>query len=306
MVLGTRLSLVQGFLRQNNCVVSTANTPNHLNKQRHFQSSRRFLSSMTDSVLEIEQKFAVSPETEKKLMNLGFEKIKDFSMVDWYFDFQGFPLIQRDAWLRFRHLLHGNDPNKDLDKGQWEIKVGKNGINKQPKNGKQQTTAYQEFVGEEAFSIIQRMELDLPNDPKDIVYDEYKELVIPKPMMEMENVLVPFGRIVTKRSTWKRLSIDDESKMSVDLDQTDFGYNVGEVEIVIPTSNDESLEDGQKRIDEAKELIDGLIHQITGPTEIHENGSDRDDGPAKGKLEYFLYHEKPEIYYILRKAGLMP
>eukprot|EP00527_Entomoneis_sp_CCMP2396_P002460 CAMPEP_0198153746 /NCGR_PEP_ID=MMETSP1443-20131203/65571_1 /TAXON_ID=186043 /ORGANISM="Entomoneis sp., Strain CCMP2396" /LENGTH=282 /DNA_ID=CAMNT_0043820191 /DNA_START=176 /DNA_END=1024 /DNA_ORIENTATION=- len=281
---------------------------------------------MPEAVLELEQKFAVTSSTVQRLQQLGFEQIKELSMVDWYFDFAGYPLIQRDTWLRYRHLLlpdDNNNNNSDIEGGQWELKLGQRGMNQQQQTSKEQqkTTVYKELAGEDVFLSIQNMHLSV-SDATDAaartgevaaaIRAEFEGLAIPRPQWKISAPLIPLARIVTHRSSWRKKSsssFDDPSTLSVDLDQTDFGYNVGEAEIVVPMERgqDKLPTESSKVVENAKVLIQDLIDQLTA-TDSHgqESPSIRNAGPAKGKLEYFLYHEKPQIYKVLQEAGLVP
>ena len=88
--------------------------------------------------------------------------------------------------------------------------------------------------------------------------------------------LIPFARIKTTRSSWsKKVNSDNSSnRLNVDIDCTDFGYMVGEVEIVV---------EREKDIIPAKETVAKTIELISG-----------DDEPTKilGKLEFYLIQNR--------------
>ena len=293
---------------------------------------------MSSSVLELEQKFVISPNaTNERLHALGFHPTKDRHMVDWYFDFQSlsYPLVRRDTWLRYRHALDmdddgGDDNHKNrMQQGQWELKRGPQDQGGDSVNAVNDTTVYEEIAGNNALEIVRNMFHSWEDkDPSESpTREEYTARLVreftsavPLPEDTLPG-LIPFARIVTHRSSWKvEESNNDEAfskyaGVSVDLDQTDFGYNVGEVEVVVPTSSnddDNSKDASSSAVRDAKRLIQELIDLLSSapaPGSAGEASSSMDQTEAKavvakGKLEYFLQTQRPEVYSILEEVGL--
>lgn len=268
--------------------------------------SRRFLG-MPAAELELEQKFQVSLETTDCLKELGFEKFKERNMVDWYFDFPKFPLMRRDTWLRYRHLVDS------LHNGQWQLKSGSGN---QKSEQEPTTTIYKEIAGDEALwqvrDLLQENNqvAEEASNPENINLDEgeYEGCTIPIPTIDLPG-LTPFARIVTQRSSWKSASNHFEH-LTVDLDQTNFGYNVGEVEMLVPG---DTREEDYLVLQNAKNKIQALIDQLAICTLARQNqdmlaesvSSTRKVSYTKGKLEYFLEYQKPLIYAIMVDAGLV-
>eukprot|EP00521_Asterionellopsis_glacialis_P013434 CAMPEP_0195307806 /NCGR_PEP_ID=MMETSP0707-20130614/37902_1 /TAXON_ID=33640 /ORGANISM="Asterionellopsis glacialis, Strain CCMP134" /LENGTH=561 /DNA_ID=CAMNT_0040372059 /DNA_START=301 /DNA_END=1987 /DNA_ORIENTATION=- len=111
------------------------------------------------------------------------------------------------------------------------------------------------------------------------------------PPLPVSCALVPFARIETRRSTWYFPETTDNSSepfhdLIVDLDGTNFGHMVGEVEAVVYDEKD---------VPGARERIAKLIAEIT------ENES----AIGVGKLEYYLMKNEPKLYEACLKSGVI-
>ena len=116
--------------------------------------------------------------------------------------------------------------------------------------------------------------------------------------------LVPFARIKTTRSSWKCLDNTNDLAygLSVDIDCTDFGYMVGEVEQVVDNEEDISL---------SKERIGKLIEQIT--TGVDETMDSKRGGAVTtttttttyGKLELFMIRNRQKHFEACLNGGSM-
>jgi len=257
--------------------------------------------------LELEQKFEIHPDTPRLLEDLGFKKVKEFSMADWYFDAfdpqqapqsSSFPLVRRDTWLRYREMLVSN--GQASNKGRWELKLGTAGMNQ--KGAQKKTTAYKEFIGNDAFEALDALDLPIYDNVPTGEDEEYQGLVLPQlPKKAHLGGMAPFARIVTHRSSWKKKresTTDDksvQSQVSVDLDTTDFHYNVGEAEIVVTPTG----EDWEETVAKSSEIIQDWIDKLSN------DGAEASKGPTLGKLEYYLQTQKPDIFAILREANLV-
>jgi hypothetical protein len=233
--------------------------------------------SMTQSpcVLEVETKFAVldGDEIEEKLLNLGMIKENDKTMVDWYFDLPApnWILTPQDCWLRFRETPKGSS---------WQLKRGRN-----HEGG---ATVYEEFEGmdaiEIALSILPKYNdsIDLPITESDC--DSYQVPKFPDP-----SNLVPFARIETRRSSWEPKDKNSPyTGLIVDLDGTDFGYTVGEVETVV--NSEEDVEAARQRVSQFVNFL-APDSAVTG------------DSPAIGKLEYYMVLNRQDQYEACVHSG---
>lgn len=224
------------------------------------------------SHVEIEQKFVTTDDgtIETRLVELGLTKQEEIVMVDWYFDTMEPILTPRDLWLRHRETK---------GKSVWQLKKG----------GKHTggTTVYQEIEGVEAVkvaieSIPSTTGPDSLAKPEKLSFPLFDGHKVPE--LPIACPLVPFARIHTTRSSW--LFGSSNKKMSVDLDRTEHGYTVGEVETVV--------EDDSK-IDEGTEEVKAFLRQLL-PGNVP-------DTPAVGKLENYLMTHRPEHYEACIRGG---
>jgi hypothetical protein len=239
-------------------------------------SSRRGIVTRPMS-LEVEQKFQISNPTdlESKLKELGFTSKGFTTIVDWYFDNNKNDLTTRDCWLRYR---------EKGSKGQWELKKGR---------GDQGTTVYEELEGEQAYltaSSILEGAVALESTERASHHPSTLEgFPVPEIPLPRSYGLYPFCRLETKRSSWITDAHDSPyAGLSVDLDSTNTGHTVGEVEIVCDESE----------VEISKKRVRTLIMELTG-----NDGSDTNT--AVGKLEHFLLNNRPEHYAACLEAGVL-
>ena len=236
---------------------------------------RNFSSRQKMSLLEVEEKFQLlsdSGDLESRLKNLGFVEKGTFKFVDWYYDTEKNTLTVQDCWLRFR---------EKSGKGSWELKLGR--------GGQTSSTVYEEFIGEDAISTA----LSYTSETAQAEYsNDFEGFEVPKLPVSEEHGLLPFCRVETTRSSWMvDPNVDGViySGLGVDLDVTNTGHAVGEVEILVET---------EEEVSEAKARVKALISKLT------EN-SGSDDGPALGKIEHYLMNYRPEHYDQCVKAGVI-
>lgn len=244
-------------------------------------------------VIEVEEKFVLTEETndmvESKLQELGLAQKGDaIVMVDWYYDLETPTLALSDDWLRYR----------DTPKGaRWELKQGlpvDDGATDSYSTG----TVYAEFAGDTAVQRALDLLEYLPTVPKregvSVLTLDYAGHNLPQlPGSSAASGLVPFARIETTRSSWmySATDIDTMPPLAVDLDRTDFGYRVGEVEIVVADRQD---------VVAARQEIATFLRQLIPSS----NGNGGNSQPP-GKLELYLMNRRPDIYHACVKAGSM-
>nr|XP_045009963.1 thiamine-triphosphatase isoform X2 [Jaculus jaculus] len=162
--------------------------------------------NMAQGCIEVERKFVPGPGTEEKLKELGGTLEHQVTFRDTYYDTSELSLMRSDHWLRQR------------ESSGWELKCpGASGV-----SGPH--TEYMELTSESA--IVARLSELLGTEGLGAA--------------GVAAVLGPLGlqevaSFVTNRSTWKLvLSGTDEQEptLRVDLDTADFGYAVGEVEVL--------------------------------------------------------------------------
>lgn len=247
-----------------------------IHRQRTI-SLRRGLTIRPMSI-EVEQKFQLSETSnlESKLTSLGFVSKGTSNIVDWYFDNDENYLSTRDVWLRYRE--------KAGDCGQWEIKEGR---------GDQGTTVYEEIQGDQACLLAISLLKEGGFSPLEGGINRLPETFEGFPVPTMPNVesfeLRPFCRLETKRSSWWTDSLDSPYVgLSVDLDATNTGHTVGEVETICDESE----------IEIGKQKVQRLISALIGKEVC-------DIQPAIGKLEHYLLKNRPEHYAACVATGVL-
>ena len=300
-------------------------------------------SSAGTSMFEVEQKFQLMNDNDgdnggdidsttnqriqQRLKELHFVPKKTIKFVDWYFDTNDNILsTQYDCWLRYRGLLKKEDEKGEDDvivKGSWQLKKGQN-------DATSKTTVYQEIEGDEAVVASISVLIDNTKIIEGGVRDDDNNNVsgtnspttfdgyeipklpldkLPNDQVKVGNLLIPFCRIVTTRSSWAFNGGDDGHDdtdfygLDVDLDMTNSGYCVGEVEAVVEKEEDIPI---------AKERIQNLINEITQESNNDDNNSssekekkkDKDSIPL-GKLEHFLVNNRPDHYKACIESGSM-
>lgn len=234
-----------------------------------------FCIRMTASAaLEVEQKFSwkQSDDLEDRLRQMGFQNKASKTIVDWYYDTPNYVLVRQDCWLRCRTVG---------SQAMWELKVG----NRDHEGSN--TTVYMEVEGMEAvFDAVSRR---VDNDCDESVDETVGEVDgFPSPDVPNQagtSNLRPFARIAASRSSWS-VTTGPYERLSVDLDTTDSGYAVGEVEALVQNPDD---------IAEVKGLIRSFLDELHLQTE----------NPPMGKLETYIFERRPELYALCRDLGHM-
>lgn len=228
----------------------------------------------SSAVLEVEEKFALGSLTkvEDRLEELGFNNVSRKSFVDWYFDTESGSLLSRDNWMRYREV--------ENSKGQWQLKSGANAGDSDFKS-----TVYSEIEGDDALHVIKQIFDKNSFNSRECeplfhaTFDNHHPPAIPSLMDGYE--LLPFARIATTRSSWQSGGTGSLFiGLSVDLDTTDFGYSVGEVEAVVKA---------EEEVEAARELITTLVSRINEESTTKEP-------PAVGKLEFYLERNQLKLY----------
>ncbi len=153
-------------------------------------------------MIEVEKKFALSPEDEKRLTD-GAEFLKEKTFTDVYYDTPDYALTRKDWWLRSRD-------------GRLELKISKN-------NGKIEERSvdhYEEIGNDEEIKRVLGL-----NDEEDL--DRALK----------SRHIVPCGSVTTRRRKFKK------GDFLIDLDETDFGYAIAEIELMVPEGNAKDAED---------------------------------------------------------------
>ena len=287
------------------------------------------MTSSSSKELEVEEKFVIgnnAKQLQSRLMELGFvSKGEDTVFVDWYYDNQDCTLSTQDCWIRYRELIADEkEEGNNSRKGQWQTKLSRH-----PPSGSSMTengaapsqsmaTVYEETGGEEAVRVAlsvlsssspEKFRIDQSRGQK---FSKTKKIDgYPIPLLPIEENndnnsdygLEPFCRLETTRSSWILPPNDSNSNkhkyygLHVDLNITNTGHNVGEVETVVSQDHE---------IDIAKRRIQKLVLELT-KSKDDENDKDEETSTkqavAIGKLEHYLIHNRPEHYAKCVEAG---
>ena len=182
-------------------------------------------------VIEVERKFVLGKDSDAKLQGQGAKLSKECSFTDVYYDTTDYRLTTSDHWLRKR------------DK-QWQLKCPP-----EVRRGDERSTQYAEYDKEE--TILKALQVILDKESPSATSppvsaastsgcSNLQGLVQKAPLSE-------FAQYTTHRKTYV---LDG---FTIDLDLTDFGFQVGEIEVVVA---DES------RITEALCQIDELAVKL--------------------------------------------
>ncbi|XP_028748107.1 thiamine-triphosphatase isoform X4 [Peromyscus leucopus] len=164
--------------------------------------------NMAQGLIEVERKFVPGPDTEERLQELGGILEHRVTFRDTYYDTSELSLMRSDHWLRQR------------EGSGWELKCpGGAGISG-PHNEYVELTSESAIVAQ-LFELLGTGELEAAGVPA---------VLGPLKLQEVAS-------FITTRSSWK-LALSgaheqEEPLLRVDLDSTDFGYAVGEVEAMV-------------------------------------------------------------------------
>lgn len=245
--------------------------------------------------LEVEQKFTLTDwhlglaDLQDRLSKAGFQATDEIEIVDWYFDTADYQLCTCDCWLRYREALSG---------GQWELKRRPQQLS-EPSEERESSAVYEEIEGLKAFdsavSLVQPLSY---STTKPEYLKEYEDFAVP-PLPSAEASFLPFARIYTRRFSWRHIKGADSAfwdrfaALSIDIDCTDYGYTVGEVELVAAKIDD---------VPPAQSLIRDFLKEMLGAESFTSSNSGE---RVEGKLECYLRRYRPELYQLLVDRGLM-
>ncbi|XP_029313687.1 thiamine-triphosphatase isoform X2 [Cottoperca gobio] len=211
--------------------------------------------------VEVERKFLCNADTLKTLQEIGAVCLGQRQFCDQYFDTPKFDLTLRDMWLRKR-------------KGCWELKCPTTSNGTEERSGEQSKAAalcsrYKEITN------LPEIQLRVKEVIKDVCADRETEM---SPSQEDESWLSKINLVCFAEFTTVRRSFTlEEEGVQVDLDQADFGYHVGEIEVLLPEGGD--LQSALEKIERTAGKLG-----LTG------------DQRVEGKMHVYLKSNHPEHY----------
>ncbi|XP_038581280.1 thiamine-triphosphatase isoform X4 [Micropterus salmoides] len=209
--------------------------------------------------VEVERKFFCSADILKTLEEIGV-CVGQLQFRDQYFDTPKFDLTLRDVWLRKR-------------KGCWELKCPAT-VNVTEGTGGERSkaqaalcTRYKEITN------LPEIQLRVKEVIKDICADRETNSSQEDESWLSKMNLVCFAEFTTVRRSFTL----EEEGVQIDLDQADFGYHVGEIEVLVPEGGD---------VQSALEKIERTARKLglTG------------DQRVEGKMTVYLKMNHPEHY----------
>ncbi|XP_070708774.1 thiamine-triphosphatase isoform X2 [Pempheris klunzingeri] len=205
--------------------------------------------------VEVERKFVCSADNLKTLEEIGV-CVGQHQIHDQYFDTPMFDLTLRDMWLRKR-------------KGCWELKCPTvDGTEGEQSKAALLCTRYKEITN------LAEIQLRVREAIKDVCEDsEMSSSHVEESWLSKVN-LVCFAEFTTVRRSF---TLEEEEAVQIDLDQADFGYHVGEIEVLVPEGGD---------VQSALEKIERTAQKLglTG------------DQRVEGKMNVYLKRNHPEHY----------
>ncbi|XP_010884036.2 thiamine-triphosphatase [Esox lucius] len=242
--------------------------------------------------VEVERKFVCEPGIQKQLEEMAV-CIGQKQFKDQYFDTPDFHLTLRDIWLRCRQ-------------GSWELKCPtdtKGGDGGRDSQTAELCSRYKEISNLPQIQLkvrevvkagngdqkTERSHADqtYPVDNQDRPITKGAEsFPTNKDSWLVELSLVCFAEFTTQRCSFTFEGAGEESGVRVDLDQADFGYCVGEIEVIVP---------------EGEEIHTALMKIEKTALRLGLSGNQR----VQGKMDVYLQRHCPEHYKKLLSAHIL-
>ncbi|KAL7374047.1 hypothetical protein ABVT39_020944 [Epinephelus coioides] len=220
--------------------------------------------------VEVERKFVCNADTLKTLEEIGAVCVGQRQFCDQYFDTSKFDLTLKDIWLRKRT-------------GCWELKCPAAVNGTEEKSGEQSKAAalcshYKEITN------LPEIQLRVKEVIKAACEDGETET---SPSQEDESWLSKMNLVCFAEYTTVRRSFTlEEEGVKIDLDQADFGYHVGEIEVLVPEGGD--MQSALGKIERTARKLG-----LTG------------DQQVEGKMHVYLKKKYPEHYAKLLSARVL-
>ncbi|XP_073687287.1 thiamine-triphosphatase isoform X3 [Garra rufa] len=199
--------------------------------------------------VEVERKFVCDAEVMGKLQDIGAKCIGQRQFRDQYFDSPDFILTLKDFWLRCRE-------------GLWELKCPAVSGTTPDNDTETLCTRYREIT---SFPLIQ-------SEVGRIIKEHTAEGSESNSSQKTERCSYMLER--------------ETGAVRVDLDQADFGYCVGEIEVLVPEGGD----------------MNAALQRITS---IAEELGLSCEKKVKGKMDVYLQRYRPEHYAKLLSAHIL-
>ncbi len=202
--------------------------------------------------IEVERKFSLDENTEARLRDLGATLVREHSFTDSYYDTSDYTLTMADHWLRRRD-------------GQWQLKCpppawrGGNDATSPNDLSRSKDTHSSPSTASQRSATVGTQYAELETEEKIVrallpvlVGGEASDVspthpAVPTGCSNLQDLLEKaslneFAQYTTQRKTY---ALDG---FTIDLDLTDFGFQVGEIEVVV--ADESRTTEALRRIDE--------------------------------------------------------
>ncbi|XP_062297619.1 thiamine-triphosphatase isoform X1 [Scomber scombrus] len=221
--------------------------------------------------VEVERKFLCNADTLKTLEEIGAVCVGQRQFQDQYFDTPVFDLTLNDMWLRKR-------------KGCWELKCPTTAVNGTEETSGEQSKAAALCSRYKEITNLPDIQLRVKEVIKEDVDSETTEKISSQEDESWLGImnLVCFAEFTTVRRSFTL----EEEGVQIDLDQADFGYHVGEIEVLIPEGGD--VQSALEKIERTAQKLGLTGHQR-----------------VEGKMHIYLKRNRPEHYEKLVSAHVL-
>ncbi|KAG7317686.1 hypothetical protein KOW79_018721 [Hemibagrus wyckioides] len=221
--------------------------------------------------VEVERKFVCDSHILEKLKDIGAVCLGQYEFKDQYLDTADFTLTLKDFWLRKRE-------------GSWELKRPTSSNPNTKTRAQDVCTNYREItdvlhIRAELMSIM-----GIYAEPTTDSCDKDVHAEFEKWLQDMN--LECFAEYTTVRCSYALECEVEDQRVRVDLDQADFGYCVGEIEVLV--SEGVETASTMQSIEKTAQKL-GL------------GGEQK----AQGKMEVYLQRFRPDHYAALLKAHVL-
>jgi len=218
-------------------------------------------------MIEVERKFEPCEIAVAEICE-GSEDLGEKEVVDEYWDTREYQLTIHDFWLRRR----------DVEGWQLKCPVDWNSMDK-TMTGMEKIDKYEEITDEkELILTVQRVLKLNPESERDGVSEALK---IESFLKRFD--MIPVCKIETRRKSF--LKKFEDVYIRIDLDRCDFGYSVGEIELLV---------DSKGKVESASLLLERFVNEYS-----------LSETRAESKVAVYLQRKSPKHYEILKNAGVL-
>lgn len=193
-------------------------------------------------MIEVEKKFVLNDKNEKHITE-NAKLISEKKVIDTYYDTEDYDLAKKDWWLRNRN-------------GQFELKIGFKGKSPQ---GTERIDHYKELETEDEIKNALHLKQETPLEEGARIAG-----------------YLPYTTLTTIRRKYK------EDDFTIDLDEIDYGYKIGEIELLVENEAD---------IPHASEKIENFA-----------KAHGLETTPIRGKIVEWIRRNAPEKYQQIKDA----